>query len=106
MNHIEYSSESPRHKVADGLRSLCRHTGCSPEFVVELANEGRLSELFSAETRQLKTRVELRSLETGKRSPMSGRAALEALAERERRYTAVEPGDALRQLRAKRATWV
>jgi hypothetical protein len=94
--------------ATDGLRSLVRHTGLSPETVVELANENRLSELFDISTRALKTPVELRSLLEGrKRSPMSGRAALEALAKKEReRYSAVEPRDALRQLRAKRAAWV
>jgi hypothetical protein len=107
MSHIEYSMDSPRHKITDGLRSLVGHTGLSPEFMVELSNEGRLAELFDAETRELKTRVELRSLQSGKRSPMIGREALEALAEAEReRYSAVEPRDALRQLRAKRAAWV
>jgi hypothetical protein len=103
--NIEYSMDSARH-ITDGLRSLVRHTGLSPEFVVELSNAGRLSELFSMETRRLKTRVELRSLQSG-RSPMIPREALEALAEAEReRYSAVDPRKAIADLRAKKAAWV
>jgi len=106
MSSIEYSFDSPRHKIADGLRSLCRHTGLSPEFVVELSSENRLAELFDVDTRELKTRVELRSLQGAKR--ISGRDAVAAMMHRRPTVDGPAPHGrtALARLRAKKAAWV